>query len=185
MTGIYTIRNTENNKVYVGSSSNIKKRFVKHKTELKNKVHSNKHLERSYHLYGKDKFIFTIEELCTKEELVDLEMSYIIKYDSLNEDRGYNMTTPKKHPSLVCSKEYSKKMSKVMRGIKPRNFESMQKKRWREVNVFVDEEFYKTFKSLRETERSLGINKGNVYNYLKGRTPYITGFKNYHFEYKK
>ena len=185
MVGIYTIRNTENDKVYVGSSLNIEKRFLKHKTQLKNRVHSNKHLEKSYHLYGEDSFVFIVEEICGKEELLDLELSYIIKYDALNETKGYNMTVPKKHPSLVCSKGYSKKMSQVMKGTKPRNFESMQKKRWREVDVFIDEKFYKTFKSLRDTERSLGINKGNVYNYLKGITPYITGFKNYHFEYRK
>lgn len=45
--GIYKITNTKNGKVYIGSSSNIERRFTEHKCELiENKHHSYKNTKR-------------------------------------------------------------------------------------------------------------------------------------------
>lgn len=184
MIGIYGIRNIVNNKIYIGSSNDIKRRFRKHRTELNKRKHSNKHLEASYHKYGKDKFDFVILEICERKDLIKKECFYIEQSKSLDPLYGYNLRIPEPHASLVCSTNYSKILSESKKGITPSNFEEMQKKRWKEVEVFVNGNLLFSFPSLRETERQLGIPRGNVYNYLKGKTKSITGFESYHFQYK-
>ena len=44
MIGIYKIVNSINNKIYVGSAKNIKKRWSAHKSDLNKNKHHNKHL---------------------------------------------------------------------------------------------------------------------------------------------
>ena len=46
--GVYLIRNTDNGKVYVGSSSNIETRLRTHFSNLKNNKHVNKGLQEDY-----------------------------------------------------------------------------------------------------------------------------------------
>ncbi len=60
---VYKITNTENNHRYVGSTTaGLRVRRGKHLWELKNNIHHNRHLQRAYNLYGKDKFVFEILE---------------------------------------------------------------------------------------------------------------------------
>jgi group I intron endonuclease len=60
--GIYQIRNLINNKLYIGSSQVISKRWELHKCSLKTNKHHNIHLQRAYNKYGKDNFVFEILE---------------------------------------------------------------------------------------------------------------------------
>lgn len=59
---IYAITNVETTKKYVGSSSNFHKRKVTHLWMLETGKHHNIHLQRSYNLYGAEKFVFSILE---------------------------------------------------------------------------------------------------------------------------
>lgn len=52
ITGIYIIKNILNNKIYVGSTIDIKKRWRDHKWHLKENKHHNSHLQASYNKYG-------------------------------------------------------------------------------------------------------------------------------------
>ena len=54
--GIYMIRNLSNNKVYIGQSTNINRRWNDHKMKLKNNIHYNEHLQKSYNKYGEKFF---------------------------------------------------------------------------------------------------------------------------------
>ena len=183
MIGIYKIKNNVNNKVYIGSSNDIERRFRKHKTELNCGKHYNEHLGRAYKKYGKDAFSFEILELCDLESLMDKECFYMLLHNALEE--GYNMTRPRMHPHLKNPEKYSALMSKAMMGKTPSNFESMQKSRWTAVDVYKDGVFFRTFDSQREVERFLGVTRGNVYNFLKGKTPSLKGFEEYDFKYKE
>jgi group I intron endonuclease len=78
--GIYQIRSKQNNKVYIGSASNLKNRKRVHFKDLENNKHHNPHLQRHYDKYGKEDLVFEILEFCPKEELMDLEDSYFILY---------------------------------------------------------------------------------------------------------
>ena len=90
MIGIYGIHNIANNKWYVGQSQDIRKRLNGHKNLLKKNQHHNKHLQRSYNQYGETSFEYEILELCTIDELDDLETKWIdVKMSKKN---GYNMT---------------------------------------------------------------------------------------------
>ena len=77
--GIYAIRNTINGKMYVGKSTNVPNRFIRHKTLLKNSKHFNRHLQRSYQKYGKIQFEYVLLEECEKNNLSSKEQEWIDK----------------------------------------------------------------------------------------------------------
>lgn len=90
--GIYQITNIINNKIYIGSSSNIEKRWKKHKTELNTKNHHSKHLENAWHLYGHDKFKFSVLEVIhNTNDLLSREQHYLDYYKPYLEENGYNV----------------------------------------------------------------------------------------------
>lgn len=88
--GIYKIINTVNNKVYIGSSSRLHQRFIKHKNDLDGNRHINKHLQSSYNKYGRSSFIFEIIEVCNKSLFLEKEQFYCDLYDSNCKTKGYN-----------------------------------------------------------------------------------------------
>ena len=45
--GVYAIHNTVNDKIYVGSSRNIQKRFSTHKRQLRDDIHHSRYLQRA------------------------------------------------------------------------------------------------------------------------------------------
>lgn len=93
MKGIYCITNKMNKKSYIGSSSNINKRIINHKSRLKNNKHPNQYLQNAYNKNGIENFIFSILEVVenntSKDELLKLEQIYI---DSFNKETLYNLT---------------------------------------------------------------------------------------------
>ncbi len=89
--GIYIIKNIVNNKVYVGSSINIKNREYKHFWMLNRGIHDNIPLQNSYNKYGRDSFIFEVKEFCDDSILVERENFYISEYKSNILDYGFNL----------------------------------------------------------------------------------------------
>jgi len=89
--GIYKITNTKNNKIYIGSSVDVKKRNEKHFWMLKKGIHDNKFLQSSYNRDGKESFIFDTIEMCDKKDLVEKENYYILKNKSNDMNFGYNL----------------------------------------------------------------------------------------------
>lgn len=90
--GIYLIRNLINGKVYIGKSNNIYRRIQAHIHGLntKNLKRENEHFINSWYKYGKNSFEYIILEECSFEELKEKELYYILQYNSLNRDKGYN-----------------------------------------------------------------------------------------------
>lgn len=86
--GVYRIYSLFNNKSYIGSSSNLYQRINLHIKELEYNKHHSFHLQNHYNKYGKDDFCLEILCFCTKNELFQLELENIIKYDSFN--NGFN-----------------------------------------------------------------------------------------------
>lgn len=86
---MYIIRNTLNNKVYIGSTiRDINERFEEHLyCSTKNKFRTK--LYKAINKIGKDKFyISKLTSATNIKHLINLEKKYIIKYNSINE--GYN-----------------------------------------------------------------------------------------------
>lgn len=91
MIGIYEIKNKINNKVYIGSSNDIERRFNEHKMNLNNKKHHSYKLQKDWDEFGEGAFIFNIIELVDEENLLkDREQYYIDYFDSCN--NGYNVS---------------------------------------------------------------------------------------------
>lgn len=88
MTGIYKITCNQNNKVYIGQSTSIKRRWAQHRRDLKNNNHYNQYLQRAYNKYGEESFEYEILELCPAEKLNEREKFYIKLFDSFQ--NGFN-----------------------------------------------------------------------------------------------
>jgi len=87
--GIYAIRNIINGMVYIGSSANLRRRELKHSSQFRGGVHSNRYLARALQKYGVDSFIFEVIEECEPLKLREREQFYIEKYRAFG--NGYNL----------------------------------------------------------------------------------------------
>lgn len=115
--GIYLITNTEDGKVYLGSSINLKKRKYAHFNALQNGKHSNRHLQCAYDLYGVEAFqwevlLYSPKDISDKE-LKTLEDYYINFFNALNPKYGYNFLSADRH---FVSEETKAKMSASLTG---------------------------------------------------------------------
>jgi len=87
---IYVLTNKINGKLYVGYTSNFKRRRREH-FKLGYKPSLNKHLYNAMKYYGIDNFIFTvIEEFDKKEDAFASEMFWIEFLRSWDKNFGYN-----------------------------------------------------------------------------------------------
>lgn len=85
--GIYLLVFENTDKVYVGQSSNIERRYSEHKTALLKGYHSKK-LQEAYIKFGIPKLIIALE--CEPTELYTEEANAIKIFDSIN--NGFNTT---------------------------------------------------------------------------------------------
>lgn len=90
--GVYTITNIINNKIYVGSTNNFVRRFNDHKKELINNIHKNDYLQKSYNKHGKDCFIYEILEECQPEIRLGIEQYWMNMLNVCNRKYGYNLS---------------------------------------------------------------------------------------------
>ena len=77
--GIYIIENLINNKIYVGSSINLKRRKYFHFNYLRNNKHGNKHLQLSFNKYGEECFNFKIIECISVSKNMESTKNILIK----------------------------------------------------------------------------------------------------------
>lgn len=78
--GIYKIYSKAGH-LYIGSSTQIKRRFLAHKSMLENDKHDNKKLQHYYNKYGTASLSFEVVELCHKLSLIEIEQAYIDSYN--------------------------------------------------------------------------------------------------------
>ena len=83
--GIYKIENLVNNKIYIGQSIEIEKRWKKHLSSQDDFL-----IHKAIRKYGKNNFNFTILEECKPNQLDEKECFWIKYYNSLV-PKGYNM----------------------------------------------------------------------------------------------
>lgn len=115
MIGIYKIT-SPSGKVYIGSSSNIQKRFKQYKRESQSKKHPK--LYNSFKKYGIENHIFEVIEECTVNVLLERELFYALKFNVLNKI-GLNCSIPKAGDAFSYkSDEVKAKISKSMKGKK-------------------------------------------------------------------
>lgn len=95
---IYTITNTLSNKIYLGYSSNFKRRKDKHLTMLRGGYHANSHLQNDVNKHGIDKFLIEILVDCQSTLLASEEHYWATLLNVHDRNYGYNIlpTHPKK-----------------------------------------------------------------------------------------
>jgi len=86
--GIYRILCTASGNCYIGSSSNIQKRWHLHRSELRRGIHHSFVLQRAYNLHGPEAFLFEILEAV--EDVADLSKREQLWIDALKPK--YNLT---------------------------------------------------------------------------------------------
>lgn len=74
---VYKITNNINNKFYIGSAKDFKRRIGNHISALNRGTHYNKYLQRAWNKYGQSCFIISIVEECELEEQYVREQYYI------------------------------------------------------------------------------------------------------------
>lgn len=110
--GIYQIVNKVNGKRYVGSSVDIERRWIGHRSQLNSGTHHSPPLQRAWNKYGSDAMDFVIIEECDKFSLIDREQFHIDVASEYNVMRFAGRNTGYKHT------EQSKlKMSEAQRRI--------------------------------------------------------------------
>lgn len=104
--GIYKIINVVNNKFYVGSAVNLRRRKARHFTELRNNRHNNKHLQAAWAKYGEQAFIFVVvEEVADTTKLLAAENVWLKEH--VGKDYCYNIGVDATAPMLGKSGELS------------------------------------------------------------------------------
>jgi group I intron endonuclease len=117
---VYKISNLLNNKIYIGKTVNIRRRWNKHKTAAKRQNPNDfTILHRAIRKYGPENFIIEgISEHEIEEKALAQEVYLIAVMQSTNRDIGYNMTNGGDGVSGYKHTEESKqKMSVAKTGI--------------------------------------------------------------------
>jgi group I intron endonuclease len=117
--GIYRITNLISGKIYIGCASNIRTRINGHLYSLRKSNHSNQYLQKAWIKYGEESFIFEIIEKCNINLLHAKEHYWVIKYNCLDKNIGYNLkpTDPEGHS--IHSEETKEKLRIANKGKKP------------------------------------------------------------------
>jgi group I intron endonuclease len=104
--GIYKIINVVNNKFYVGSAVNLRKRKSRHFSELRTGKHNNRHLLAAWAKYGERAFVFVVvEEVEDRALLLEVENRWLKEH--VGKDYCYNIGTDATAPATGLSGELS------------------------------------------------------------------------------
>ena len=88
--GIYKIINVVNNKFYVGSAVDLKRRKTRHFSELRTGKHNNRHLQAAWVKYGEQAFVFVVvEEVPAEVDLLAAENIWLKEH--VGKDYCYNL----------------------------------------------------------------------------------------------
>lgn len=97
--GVFQIRNTENNKIYIESSTNLIAIWNRHKFQLKSGLHPNPYLQKEWTEFGEENFTYEIlseikqDETKTidySKEAKQLEIMFIEELQPFG-DKGYHV----------------------------------------------------------------------------------------------
>jgi group I intron endonuclease len=110
MSGVYAIVHTNSNRLYIGSSGNMVKRWTQHKSHLRHQHHSSQKLQRAWDKYGEDSFKFIVIEECNISELRTREQYWMDVFNSY--ENGFNGTKK----ALEHSEEVRARLSEMGKG---------------------------------------------------------------------
>lgn len=115
ISGVYTITNLIDNKIYVGKAKNIRMRNQSHFCSLRKNKHGNQHLQSAYNKYGEKNFVFEILEEHFEEFMASFECYWVNMLNTMNDKYGYNIRHVNHENSGKLSKESSEKLSNSLK----------------------------------------------------------------------
>ena len=132
ISGVYEIRNILNGHKYYGSAVDIKRRFARHKMDLRKGKHHSIYLQRAWDKYGEDSFEFIVLAVCepNKEELLQMEQAL------LDTKPEYNISPSARNSQGVIRREETKhKISASLIGHEQFPCTEERKRLLREINT--------------------------------------------------
>lgn len=114
--GIYRIINIQNNKIYIGSSITIERRWKEHLNKLRSNRHENQRLQNAWNKYGEKAFRFEVIENVQPEKgiILSREQYYLDEYKSYDRKVGYNLFITAGSPQgNICTEEQKANLSEV------------------------------------------------------------------------
>lgn len=109
--GVYSITNTVNDKIYIGSTTvDFQTRWSKHSYEMRNNMHANKFIQELYNQHGSGVFeYYILEHTNDKEKIFKIEQYYMNIYNTVYPN-GYNISPIA--GQWVCNSNIKKKSRK-------------------------------------------------------------------------
>lgn len=175
--GIYIIKCTVNNKIYIGSSENIEQRFKNHKSMLINNKHHSIHLQRAFNKYGIKSFKKGILEECSSTVLIERENYYLNTLLKSNEYvNGTSDYFIKNSFNIlpIAIKGYSGTHTRetILKISKSRGFDKI-------FQIDIKGNIIKEYEMITDAVNDLNINLGTIVRSLKNKT--LLKSKNYGF----
>lgn len=162
--GVYAIVNNVDGKKYVGQSTNIKKRWMQHKSDLRANRHDSKLLQNAWNQYGEGNFSFLMLEYLPKKFLEEAE-KWWIKY--LNTKVcGYNVSEGGKGTKGVVPWDCGVKLPSETK----RKISEAAKRRVGDKNSFYGKTHSDETKAIIRAKRSkpvIDLTTGTVYSSAK------------------
>lgn len=169
ISAVYCIYNKLNGFEYIGSTSNLYNRMLKHRALLRHNKHANPNLQKDWNKYGEDAFDYRIVELCTPEQLKVRE-DYYIK----NQLVGYNLADGALHYSFL--EDSRRRMSEGRKaGFANGNIQCYQKKKVYKYDL--DGNLVAEYDSLKEAAIAENINRSSIKRCLSGIFSQSNGFR--------
>jgi group I intron endonuclease len=88
---IYTIKNLDNAKMYVGSSKEIERRKTNHWYQLSHGKHINPHLQNAWNKHGEHAFVFSILEVIDDPSYLSEREQWWLDHLTPFDEYGYNI----------------------------------------------------------------------------------------------